>query len=838
MLLLAPLVSAQFAPPGLIHSLDFDDAADVPLAIPFLPADADPADAFAGQLDNSGLTLHQWDADTQSWRTATFTPGTGWSGDVIPLNPGEPVLVSATVAAATPYRLSLTGLLPDANLTRSMLPGLNLVGSPRPRALPLTSWDWDLLGESAAAAENADTLYTLGNDPQAWLNFDGTDAVWTGFAVPADPGLLLPGHAYFYLFRGAQSFQAEGEVADEFDAQVLPAVTAVSYDAANDRVLVTVETAGGASNTLDLFYQDADLTEGFDPQAPWQVWALGLSAGSGDTFLFEDDGDAAADPARAHPRDVAFRFYQVADATLDSSGDGFSDAYKSLVLGLDPNAFTPTPENAPHLIRQVWWDIPGLHVYQLTGSPAFPWHPDEEAALTPLFEAPVDIADYYGQRIFGRFLAPLTGYYQFRIASDNGGELWITVDGQPQKIAWVHGHTWSRQWFKFESQTSAPIWLEAGQRYPLEALGKSNAGGDNLAVAVVYPGGLLTEAPVPATRFVPAFDPALDPDSDGDGIPDSWELAHGLDPNDAADALADASGDGFTNLEAFLFGLDPNHFYPTPANVPELTRQLWWNVYGWGVHHVYNHPGYPFSPDQTLPLEGDRFTTPEYIADHYGQRVFGRFHAPLTGDYTFWMTVDDLGELWITVDNVRTRIIQTVTYNPPGAWTQTPEQRSVPITLEAGQAYELEAVMKEGIGRDYVAVGITLPDGRYERPMRTRRFLEAPAHADFHTDTSGNGLSDYEEWVVGTDPALADTSGDGISDYDAVVLNLDPLQQHPTPPIPAWWVLQHDIPTDVPYLHEDPDGDGLTNLEEYQQGTNPNIADNPAVKFNVFTPLR
>src|SRR6185369_3669593 len=34
-------------------------------------------------------------------------------------------------------------------------------------------------------------------------------------------------------------------------------------------------------------------------------------------------------------------------------------------------------------------------------------------------------------------------------------------------------------------------------------------------------------------------------------------IQHGLNPNDPADALADADGDGRTNLEEFLSGTDP-----------------------------------------------------------------------------------------------------------------------------------------------------------------------------------------------------------------------------------------------------------------------------------------
>ena len=49
-----------------------------------------------------------------------------------------------------------------------------------------------------------------------------------------------------------------------------------------------------------------------------------------------------------------------------------------------------------------------------------------------------------------------------------------------------------------------------------------------------------------------------DGDRDADGMDDAWELAHKLNPANAADAMADADNDGVTNLGEFRSGTDPN----------------------------------------------------------------------------------------------------------------------------------------------------------------------------------------------------------------------------------------------------------------------------------------
>lgn len=44
-------------------------------------------------------------------------------------------------------------------------------------------------------------------------------------------------------------------------------------------------------------------------------------------------------------------------------------------------------------------------------------------------------------------------------------------------------------------------------------------------------------------------------DTDGDGMPDEWEIVNGLNPNDPSDANGDVNGDGYTNIEKWINGI-------------------------------------------------------------------------------------------------------------------------------------------------------------------------------------------------------------------------------------------------------------------------------------------
>lgn len=160
-----------------------------------------------------------------------------------------------------------------------------------------------------------------------------------------------------------------------------------------------------------------------------------------------------------------------------------------------PSEPTVTPVPSPPagtgwITREVWDNIEGTSINDLTGNENYPDNPSGMGLLSS-FEAPANVADNYGQRMHGYIHPPVSGNYEFWIAGDDHSELWLSSDENPSNvhlIASVPEWTNPREWTKFTQQYSGDIGLEAGETYYVMALMKEGYGGDNLAVAWKIPG--------------------------------------------------------------------------------------------------------------------------------------------------------------------------------------------------------------------------------------------------------------------------------------------------------------------------------------------------------------
>ena len=156
--------------------------------------------------------------------------------------------------------------------------------------------------------------------------------------------------------------------------------------------------------------------------------------------------------------------------------------------------------------QEIWTGISGSSIAVInTLAPI-----NQQSTLTD-FKSLTNMGSSYGQRVYGYFTVPVSGEYNFWIASDDNSELRISADMTRDKaelVAHITGYTSEDNW-RDSSQVKTNIHLNTGQYYYIEVLHKEGGGGDHMSVAWQGAGIqnriLMTgEYLIPYSRFHPA----------------------------------------------------------------------------------------------------------------------------------------------------------------------------------------------------------------------------------------------------------------------------------------------------------------------------------------------
>jgi len=257
-----------------------------------------------------------------------------------------------------------------------------------------------------------------------------------------------------------------------------------------------------------------DMGSKYVPVDATLTWEAGHGAIKGHVVFFGDNFNEVNDAPIGTSGSPPFRAYltnptttnwapEEADLTLETDKtyywriDEVESISPQVIYKGTVWSFTTVPiVGLGSITREVWENITGSTIADLTGNPDYPDNPSFTDYL-PLFDTPRDWADNYGTRVHGWLYVETTGDYTFWLGSDDAGELWLDNDMIAENTGAIGFHQWD------SADQSDPIHLEAGNLYYIMALQKEGSDRDTLAVAWSTSDDYTTAAIIPGTNLLP-----------------------------------------------------------------------------------------------------------------------------------------------------------------------------------------------------------------------------------------------------------------------------------------------------------------------------------------------
>jgi regulation of enolase protein 1 (concanavalin A-like superfamily) len=202
-------------------------------------------------------------------------------------------------------------------------------------------------------------------------------------------------------------------------------------------------------------------------------------------------------------------------------------------------------------------------------------------------------------------------------------------------------------------------------------------------------------------------------------------------------------------------------FRITPPGLGTITQEIYENVTG-DLAALKAGANFPDNPTSIAQLTS--FDTPGWgdAKDNYGGRMHGWAYVPVAGEYTFWVASDDTAELWLSQDDdpSNAQLIASVPgWTGAREWEKYPEQKSVPIKLDATRYY-IMALWQDGVSGDHCEVAWQGPgianreiiSGTYLKPYEAvSAYGPRPSNK-----TTGVPQDSMLSWKAGTKAAVHD----------------------------------------------------------------------------------
>ena len=671
-----------------VFRVEVNGSSSVPFAMPFQPFDGGTPDSFLsggfigdGTEEESDRLMH---VTSEGSVTEFVRSGTLWAPSGILVLPGDSFVFSPTLTAE-PLNFSVFGRVPFCPSLESILwPGINRVSFGYPGFCGINELPSGTMLDAA------------------WMVFDWRRPLLISNSLP-EMTRWVRSRPYGEIESAGPRFAEMSVSADGASAELTVSTGGHPVD------LLTLDSSVGFTDTG---WMHADRFPSSESAFRWRDFGLGASLNAEGT-----------------------RFYLVSDATRDSDSDGISDALETYVYGTSPFRADTDGDGVSDGLEIAWGTDP-LVAKQCA---SFAWTEGFELPLvrpgvldgqngwtvTDPISANVQTGHVYtgsaALRVSSSGSSETTDaivshdvsidaevlWLDIRVRSDwvqdfptehlgavsvaigRGGKV-IALDGDSivtNSLLRVEYDKWTRwtcrldygtrRWDFYVDGVLAFSGLRmhgSAKRISAVEMRGKNGELDDIKVTTERPLGLSSDGDLLPDEWELATFGSLerdgtgdadgdgltddeewrggtDPfvvDTDGDGLPDLWETRNGLCPTDPVDAQADLDGDGLSNELEYALGSDPSFPEPDPRRARPGLRAEFRKTAG-GLQAMPDFDSLePFCVHVAETVDFDNIGWPEAVrsrADNFACRLTGFVRIPVAGRYTFFLSSDDGSEL-------------------------------------------------------------------------------------------------------------------------------------------------------------------------------------------------
>ncbi len=220
-------------------------------------------------------------------------------------------------------------------------------------------------------------------------------------------------------------------------------------------------------------------------------------------------------------------------------------------------------------------------------------------------------------------------------------------------------------------------------------------------------------------------------------------------------------------------GIDRAHAFTSGG----VERLVWENLDGWGLARIKERAAADVTPTVRARLDVLDIPQTDPDKENYGQWIRGWIIPPETGGYRFYIASDDQSELWLSTGRdpaAKVLACSVPDWTNHRQWDRFPTQQSAVIQMAADTPYYFEVYQVEGNGGDHLSVA-------WQRPSMAADAKEIIGGAVL--SSTGRSLAEMGGSHLFSRMEIneTDSDGDGVTDYEERLLGLDPLNATTTP---------------------------------------------------------